>query len=183
MDALFTPHLEVIVGCMSSGKTEELIRRLDRARFASLKTKIFKPKKDTRSGEKIASRNGLAKEAIEVLDSIELEKMVEDDDVVVGIDEVQFFDEGIVPVVMRLVRTGRRVIISGLDLDYREEPFVVVSRLMALAYPVTKLTAICLRCKNRPATRSQRIVQSDERELVGDKEYEPRCLTCYEPVT
>ncbi len=176
-----TGWIEVITGCMFSGKTEELIRRLVRARFARQEVLIFKPRLDTRySEDEIVSHSKMSLRA----------KMVErSDDVwrlgqgcrVVGIDEVQFFGQDIVPVVESLANSGSRVLVAGLDQDYRGEPFEPMPTLMAIAEYVTKNLAICMQCGN-PADRSQRIVNRSERVLVGETEaYEARCRRCFVP--
>ena len=174
------PQLEVITGCMSSGKTEELIRRLNRVHYAGIESIVFRPSMDTRSGSELCSRNGQCIRATYVRSSEEILSHLTDSYTLVAIDEAQFFDIGLVPIVMNLVRSGRWVIVSGLDLDYKEAPFQVMAELIVRAHPVTKLTAICMKCKGPNATRSQRLVSSDARFLVGDKEYEPRCLGCFE---
>ncbi len=174
------PQLEVITGCMSSGKTEELIRRLNRAHYAGIESIVFRPSIDTRSGSELCSRNGRCIRATYVRSSEEIPSHLSDAHTLVAIDEAQFFDMGLVPIVMDLVRSGRWVIVSGLDLDYKEAPFQVMAELIVRAHPVTKLTAVCMKCKGNNATRSQRLVHSDARFLVGDKEYEPRCLNCFE---
>jgi len=180
MELGINPHLEVITGPMFSGKSEELIRRIKRARIAGLKTIRFKPIRDTRSGEAIQSRNGESLEAINITKPKEILALVKPEHALVGIDEGHFFSADLIPVVLQLVRQGKRVIVCGLDLDYAEKPFEVMASLMALAYPIKKLTAVCMKCKREPATRSQRLVADKTRELIGDNEYEPRCLQCYE---
>lgn len=174
-----TPQLEVITGCMSSGKTEELLRRLARARYAGIEPIIFKPGIDTRSGTQVCSRNGICIDATVVASSADIPPLVHPHHQLIAIDEAQFFDIGLVDIIMTLVRSGRHVIVSGLDLDYREVPFQVMAELIVRAHPVTKLTAVCVQCKTREATRSQRLSDLAERFVVGDKEYEPRCLSCF----
>ena len=176
---------EVIAGCMFSGKSEELIRRLRRARIARLRVQAFKPAIDTRwdSKEKgeIRSHDARAVQSITVSDAEEIERLVEDDTDVIGIDEAQFFDSTLLAVTDRLAAAGKRVILAGLDLDYRGVPFGPMPQLMASADYVTKVHAICMVC-GAPATRSQRLVRSDERVLIGDeKVYEPRCRHCFSP--
>lgn len=178
---MFIPRLEVIAGCMFSGKTEELIRRIKRSRISGLGTLTFKPQHDTRVGAEIKSRNGDALEAIVVADPKQMLEIVGREDLVIGIDEAQFFNHDLIPVTLALIRQGKRVIVSGLDLDYREQPFEVVSMLMALASPVDKLTAVCMKCKQREASRSQRLSDDHARVVIGDRDYEPRCLVCYVP--
>ncbi|PIQ67223.1 thymidine kinase [Candidatus Uhrbacteria bacterium CG_4_9_14_3_um_filter_41_35] len=182
MDSVLNPQLVVITGCMFSGKTEELIRQLKRSRIAGLGVVTFKPARDTRTGAEVKSRSGGTLDAHEVKDSAEILTIVKDVDHVVGIDEAQFFDPGLVDVVLQLIRKKKRVIVSGLDTDSFEKPFEVMAQLIALAHPVVKLTAVCMKCRVREATRSQRLNESFDRIQVGDGEYEPRCLGCYEPV-
>lgn len=177
---MLSAQLEVITGCMSSGKTEELLRRLERARYAGIQPIVFKPSIDTRSGGQVCSRNGICIDAITIASSREIREHIHDSHRLIAIDEAQFFDEGLVDVVMSLVRQGRWVIVSGLDLDYREVPFRVMAELIVRAHPVTKLTAVCVRCQSREATRSQRLIGGGERVVIGDREYEPRCLECFE---
>lgn len=176
-----TGWIEVVTGCMFSGKTEELIRRVVRARFARQEVAIFKPKIDQRySTTEVVSHSRLSLEAqlVEKADEIwALGRGVQ----VVAIDEVQFFGPDVVAVAESLANTGSRVIVAGLDQDYRGQPFEPVPTLMALAEFVTKNLAICMRCGN-PADRSQRIVNRAERVLVGETEaYEARCRRCFSP--
>lgn len=174
--------VEVICGPMFSGKSEELIRRLKRAAIARQKLQIFKPAIDDRYHEtRIVSHSEHWLEAVAVRGSAELARSVLPETRVVGIDEVQFFDAGIVEVVERLADRGVRVIVAGLDQDYAAQPFDPVPRLLALAEYVTKALAICARC-GAPAGRSQRIVASSDRVVVGATEaYEPRCRRCHSP--
>lgn len=181
MHSMLAPELIVITGPMCSGKTEELIRHLRRAEHAQLKVVVVKPNVDTRSGKAIVSRNGHALGAIEVSDSSGILECVQKEHVWVAVDEAHFFDIGLVAVVKDLVRSGKRVIVSGLDLDYREKPFEVMAQLLALAQDVQKLTAVCSKCRVRHASRSQRLTDDTSRISVGDKEYEPRCLQCFVP--
>jgi thymidine kinase len=179
--------LEVIVGSMFSGKSEELIRRVKRAVIARRTVQVFKPSIDDRFGvEVVRSHDGDSFVARPVRSSDEILSLLSKDTTVVGIDEVQFFDAGVIGVVRSLVADGRRVICAGLDLDFRGEPFGPVPTLLALAERVDKLEAICVVC-GEPATRTQRIVNSvpafyDEPIIViGAKEaYEARCRTCHE---
>lgn len=175
------PHLEVITGCMSSGKSEELIRRLTRAKIADLGVIVFKPAIDTRTGAEIKSRSGGSFLATIVNTPKDILTHVQEHHAVIGIDEAHFFPMELVSVVEELVTRGKHIIISGLDLDFRGETFGPMGELMVRAYPVHKLTAVCMKCKKNYATRSQRLVDCKDVELVGDKEYEPRCLKCYEP--
>jgi thymidine kinase len=179
--------LEVVVGSMFSGKSEELIRRVKRAVIARRNVQVFKPLIDDRYGvEVVRSHDGDSFVARPVRTSAEIPALVAPETTVVGIDEVQFFDAGIVDVVRSLVAGGRRVICAGLDLDFRGEPFGPVPTLLALAERVDKLEAICVVC-GEPATRTQRIVNGipafyDEPVIViGAKEaYEARCRSCHE---
>jgi len=179
--------LEVIVGSMFSGKSEELIRRVKRAVIARRTVQVFKPAIDDRYGvEVVRSHDGDSFVARPVRNSDEIMRLLERETTVVGIDEVQFFDPGVIDVVRELVASGRRVICAGLDLDFRGEPFGPVPTLLALAERVDKLEAICVVC-GEPATRTQRIVNGvpafyDEPIIViGAKEaYEARCRTCHE---
>jgi thymidine kinase len=171
----------MIIGCMSAGKSSELIRRIERARLAYLPTIIFRPATDTRSKPNhVESRNGLASQAI-VVDSAKDILKYSSHAVVIGIDEAQFFGDDIVDVVQALLRQRKKIIASGLDLDYRGKPFGPVPHLLALADRVDKLLAVCRKCGSDFAARTQRTVQSSEQILVGDNEYEARCIDCFEP--
>ncbi len=178
-----TGWIEVIVGCMFSGKTEELIRRLRRAEIAKQKVIVFKPKIDNRySSDHIVSHSEAKLKSLVVESSREIEQLAQDAQVI-GIDEGQFFDTGIVDVVERLANQGKRVLIAGLDQDYRAKPFEPMPQLLAIAEYITKTLAICVVCGN-PADRTQRTTQSSERVLVGAKDsYEARCRKCFEPPT
>jgi len=173
--------IEVICGSMFSGKTEELIRRLRRARIARQHTEAFKPALDTRAAEdEVVShdKNAIATTAVHAASQILL--MAGEADVV-GIDEAQFFGDDLVEACRKLARQGVRVVVAGLDQDYRGAPFEPIPQLMAIAEHVTKLHAICVVC-GAPANHSQRIVPGEERVLVGATEaYEPRCRQCFEP--
>lgn len=173
--------IEVIAGCMFSGKSEELIRRLRRAQIAKKKLVIFKPEIDDRYDEAyVVSHSSQKIEAINIRNSSQVEKHIEEDTEVVGIDEAQFFDEGMIDIVRDLADRGIRVIIAGLDQDFRGEPFGPMPRLMAIADSVLKTQAICVKCGN-PATKTQRIVENDSQILVGaNKLYEARCRSCFE---
>lgn len=173
--------IEVICGSMFSGKTEELIRRLRRARIAQQRIEAFKPAIDVRCGEhETVSHDETALSTTPVHTAAQILLLADHADVV-GIDEAQFFDEGLVDVCRELARAGTRVIIAGLDQDYRGEPFEPLPQLMAIAEYVSKLHAICMVC-GAPANHSQRLVADDERVLVGaDEAYEPRCRRCFEP--
>jgi thymidine kinase len=178
--------IEVIVGPMYSGKSEELIRRVRRAKIAKQKVQVFKHYIDKRySEEEVVSHCGDRIEAIPVENTKEFLTYLEEDSNVVAIDEIQFFDETIVEVVELLASKGMRVICAGLDMDFRGEPFGSIPRLLAVAEVVDKITAICVVCGNQ-ATRTQRLIDgkpakySDPVVLVGAKEsYEARCRKCH----
>jgi thymidine kinase len=172
--------IEVICGSMFSGKSEELIRRLRRAQIARLKVQAFKAATDVRYDKmQIVSHSDQRLESIPVKSSAEMYQQILPDVQVVGIDEVQFLDAGVVEVCEALADRGVRVIVAGLDQDYRGKPFEPVPTLMAVAEFVTKEHAICVKCGN-PANRSQRVVNSDERVVVGAAAvYEARCRRCF----
>ena len=174
--------IEVIAGPMFSGKSEELIRRVTRYGIARIPVQTFKPQIDTRySTGEVVSHSNLSTEARPVVDSNELLHAVEDRTVVVGIDEGQFFDEGLVDVAMRLARTGKQLIIAGLDLDYLGRPFEPIPSLMLHAEYVTKALAVCHKCGG-PGLFTQRVVQSDELVVLGAQDsYEARCRRCFNP--
>lgn len=173
-------RIEVICGSMFSGKTEELIRRLKRAVFAKQKVEIFKPCIDTRySDENVVShdQNSIRSTPIESSGNILL--MSSDIDVV-GIDEAQFLDEGLVSVCNRLANSGIRVVIAGLDMDYKGVPFGPIPALCAIADEVTKVHAICVKC-GALAYVSHRLVSNENRVMLGEQaEYEPLCRECYQ---
>lgn len=174
-------RFEMIVGCMSAGKSSELIRRIERARLAYLPTIIVRPATDTRSKPNcVESRNGLASQAIVVDEGKDILKY-SSHAVVIGLDECQFFTDEIVEVVLTLLRQKKKIIASGLDLDYRGKPFGPMPHLLALADRVDKLLAVCRKCGSDFACRTQRLVHSSEQILVGDAVYEARCLHCFEP--
>jgi thymidine kinase len=177
-----TGSLEVICGSMFSGKSEELIRRLTRAQIARLRVQVFKPKLDIRYSEvEVVSHGGLRLVALAVSTSGEVLERTDARTEVVGLDEVQFFDAGIVDVANRLADLGKRVIAAGLDQDYLGRPFDPMPALMAAAEEITKTRAICVRC-GAPASRTQRLVDSPERVVVGAAGmYEARCRRCFEP--
>jgi len=182
MDERGRGHVEVITGGMFSGKSEELVRRLRRATIARQAVQVFKPDADTRvSGGRLVTRDHRELAAISVAGSAELRAKLDPAAHVVGIDEVQFFDPGLVAVVGELADRGARVIVAGLDLDYLRRPFGPMPQLLALAEYVDKMHAICMRC-GAPAHYSQRIAGGDEQRQVGDVElYEARCRACFEP--
>ncbi|MEC3878654.1 thymidine kinase [Parapedobacter sp. 10938] len=171
--------IEVICGSMFSGKTEELIRRVRRSQLAKLPVAIFKPAMDTRyhdtdiishDSNSIPSTPVNHSSAIVLLGSVAK---------VVGIDEAQFFDDGLPDACTQLANAGIRVIVAGLDMDFKGQPFGPVPALMAIAEHVTKVHAVCVRC-GAPANYSYRITEDDQQLLVGEKDsYEPRCRTCF----
>lgn len=172
-------RIEVICGSMFSGKTEELIRRLKRAKFARQKVEIFKPSMDVRySEEEVVSHEGNAISSTPVDSSASILLLGSDVDVV-GIDEAQFFDEHIVEVCNTLANSGTRVIVAGLDLDFKGQPFGPMPKLLSIADEVTKVHAICVRC-GALAYISHRLVDVEKQVLLGEKmEYEPLCRECY----
>ncbi|MBK7339030.1 MAG: thymidine kinase [Saprospiraceae bacterium] len=171
--------IEVICGSMFSGKTEELIRRLKRARIANQKVEIFKPSKDTRYDDrKVVSHdeNALLSQPIEHSKDI---LQVSEETKVIGIDEAQFFDLELTQICEQLALQGKRVIVAGLDMDYRGIPFGPIPHLLATAEYITKVHAICPHCGNL-ATHSYRLSQEGDQFLLGEKDlYEPRCRTCF----
>ena len=173
-------RLDVVCGSMFSGKTEELIRRMKRAKFAKQKVEIFKPSLDTRySEEDVVShdKNTIRSTPIDSSGAILL--LASDIDVV-GIDEAQFFDDGLVEVCNQLANNGVRVIVAGLDMDYKGIPFGPIPALCAIADEVTKVHAICVKC-GALAYVSHRLIHNDKRVLLGEKdEYEPLCRECYQ---
>ena len=181
--------IEVICGCMFAGKTEELIRRINVLSYARKNILVFKPKIDDRySTTEIASHAGSKVPCIVISEAKEILNHVNYDTDVVAIDEVQFFDEDVVDICEYLADSGLRVMVAGLDKDFRGEPFGVLPDLLTRAEFVTKLTAVCAKC-GAPATRTQRIMNgkpasfNDPIVLVGAKEaYEPRCRHCHEIV-
>ena len=172
-------RIEVICGSMFSGKTEELIRRLKRAKFARQRVEIYKPAIDIRYSEEYVvshDSNSISSTPIESSASILL---FSSDIDVVGIDEAQFFDKGLADVCSKLADSGVRVIIAGLDMDYKGVPFGPMPDLCAIADEVTKVHAICVKC-GQLAYISHRIVKNDKRVLLGEKdENEPLCRECY----
>ncbi|RYZ21346.1 MAG: thymidine kinase [Chitinophagaceae bacterium] len=175
-----TGWIEVVCGSMFSGKTEELIRRLKRAKIANLKVEIFKPAIDTRYDEvNIVSHNENHIHSTPVDHSNKILLMAQDCDVV-GIDEAQFFDDGIADVCEALARKGIRVIVAGLDMDFLGKPFGQMPFLLARADYITKLHAICMKCGNI-ANYSYRKIPNEDRIMLGEKDvYEPRCRRCFE---
>ncbi|MBL8007558.1 MAG: thymidine kinase [Ignavibacteria bacterium] len=170
-----TGHIEVICGSMFSGKTEELIRRIRRAEIAKQRVKVFKPKIDNRYSEfEIVSHNEQSYPSEVVGDAEEILEKAFDVEVI-GIDEAQFFENNLVEICQKLADSGRRVIVAGLDQDYRSVPFEPMPQLLAVAEYISKTLAVCVIC-GAPANRTQRITQSSEKILVGAKDhYEARC--------
>lgn len=170
-----TGHIEVICGSMFSGKTEELIRRIRRAEIARQRVKVFKPKIDNRYSEfEIVSHNEQSYPSIVVEDADEiLEKSFDAE--VIGIDEAQFFENNLVEICQNLADSGKRVIVAGLDQDYRAIPFEPIPQLLSIAEYITKTLAVCVVC-GAPANRTQRNTESSDQILVGAKNhYEARC--------
>ena len=179
---------EIITGPMSCGKTEELLRRVKRCIIAQKRVKVISPEIDTRTkGDYIESRNGLWLDAITVRHAREIINKISPEDEVVAIDEIQFFDSEIVPAIKKLVEHGKRVIASGLDLDFKGEPFGCMPELLCIADRVDKLTAVCMKCGSAHATRTQRLINGFPADkssplimIGGDETYEARCIKCYE---
>lgn len=183
-------RFSIIVGCMYSGKSSDLFRRVRRARIAGRKVQIFKSALDDRPGYgdvgRASSHDGTHMEGTPINRAHDILALLSPDTEVVAIDEVQFLDTGIVDVVRRLTRSGRDVIAAGLDMDYRGDPFGSVGTLMAIAEEVVKLDAVCVRC-GRVATRNQRLIDGKPAPadgptvLVGARDhYEARCVECHE---
>ncbi len=174
--------IEVVAGSMFSGKTEELIRRLNRAKIAKQKVEIFKPKVDTRySDDEVVSHNANAIRSTPVETAANILLLSSDVDVI-GIDEAQFFDDGLADVCNELANQGIRVIVAGLDMDFQGKPFGPIPGLMATAEYVTKVHAVCMQCGNL-AQYSHRLSDTDKLVLLGEKDaYEPLCRVCYHKV-
>lgn len=174
-----TGWIEVVCGSMFSGKTEELIRRLNRARIAKQKVEIFKPAVDTRYDEEdVVSHDATAVKSNPVQSASQILFYAEEFEVV-GIDEAQFFDDELVHVCNELANQGKRVIVAGLDMDFTGKPFGPIPQLMATAEYVTKVHAICIRCGNL-ASYSHRITKDDQLVLLGETDaYEPLCRKCF----
>ena len=180
MDIHHGGWIEIIAGGMFSGKSEELIRRLRRAVIARQRVQVFKPIIDDRfATDEVVSRDDRRLKALAVPSSAELLARVEIGVQVVGIDEVQFFDAGIVDVVMQLADAGIRVIAAGLDQDFQRRPFGPVPALLSVAEEVSKMHAVCVRCRGA-AHYSQRVSGGDAQVEVGDSSYEARCRPCFE---
>ena len=171
--------VEVICGSMFSGKTEELIRRLKRAKIANQRVKIFKSAVDTRyDAQKVVSHDHNNLESTPVAQAVAILELIDDAEVV-GIDEAQFFDNEIVEVCNQLARQGVRVIVAGLDIDYLGQPFGAMPSLLAIAEYVTKVHAVCMNC-GQSAYVSHRTVKDGQLVMLGEKDiYEPLCRSCY----
>ncbi len=174
--------VEVICGPMFSGKSEELIRRVTRSRIARVPVQVFKPQLDNRYGDtQVVSHSEWKVEAQPVGSSTEMIRAVHEQTQVIGIDEGQFFDGGLVEIVDNLAATGKQVIVAGLDTDFLRRPFEPIPSLCDRAEYVTKMLAVCHRCGG-PALYTQRIVQSDDLVVLGAQDaYEARCRMCYDP--
>lgn len=181
-------RFEMITGPMGCGKTEELLRRIRRSILAKKHVKVITPEMDTRAkGDYIESRNGLWLEAVKVPCAYDILHVVEETDEVIAIDELQFFDEGIISVVKKLIMQGKKVIGSGLDLDFKGDPFGYMPELLCMADKVDKLCAVCLKCGSETATRTQRLINGKPVDknsplimIGGDETYEARCYDCWE---
>ncbi|CAL59401.1 Thymidine kinase [Mycoplasmopsis agalactiae] len=172
-------QLEVITGPMFSGKTEELLKRINILKIAGINSLVIKPKFDTRFSEnEIVSRTGAKHKAINVSSSKEILDHWSTKYMCVAIDEVNFMDEDILSVIEELIYKGVKVICSGLDMDFKRRPFDVMAKVLASADSILKLKAVCLECKS-DAGFSFRKVKSDELNLLGDSEYEARCRICH----
>ena len=174
--------IEVIAGSMFSGKSEELIRRLRRAKIARQKVQVFKPEIDSRfSNDHIVSHSEMKHESANVRTAADVLANLEPDTEVVGIDEAQFFENELVAIVNELARLGLRVIVAGLDQDYTGKPWEPMPQLLAVAEYITKTHAICMKC-GQPANYTQRTFESEERVAVGGAGmYEARCRQCFVP--
>ena len=177
-----TGWVEVITGSMFSGKSEELIRRVRRAQIARQRVQIFKPRIDDRfATDQIVSHSDMKMPSLVVASAREILDLVEDRTEVVGIDEGQFFDTGIVQVINTLADRGVRVIVAGLDQDFTGRPFEPMPQILAVAEYVDKTLAICMQC-GAPANRTQRLTGSTDRVVVGgSQDYEARCRRCFQP--
>jgi thymidine kinase len=176
-----TGWIEVVCGCMFSGKTEELIRRLRRAQYARQAVVVFKPGIDDRyTDDSVGSHSGERMRSVQISTAEDIPARVGDAQVI-GIDEAQFLGPELVGIVEELANAGKRVVVAGLDMDYRGAPFSPMPQLLAVAEYIDKVHAICVVCGN-PANRSQRTVNRDARVLVGETDaYEARCRKCWDP--
>ncbi len=185
---MYNYKFELITGPMSCGKTEELLRRLRRASIAGKKIKVFSPTLDTRVlADCIESRAGSRKEALKVRKAIDILSYVKQDDQIIAIDELQFFDSDIVFVIRTLMANGKKVIGAGLELDFKEEPFGCMPQLLCYADKIDKLSAICMKCGSEHGVRTQRLIDGVPADvnsplimIGGDETYEARCMNCYE---
>lgn len=185
---MYNYKFELITGPMSCGKTEELLRRLRRASIAGKKIKVFSPTLDTRVlADCIESRAGSRKEALKVKKAIDILSYVKQDDQIIAIDELQFFDSDIVFVIRTLIANGKKVIGAGLELDFKEEPFGCMPQLLCYADKIDKLSAICMKCGSEHGVRTQRLIDGVPADvnsplimIGGDETYEARCMNCYE---
>ena len=177
-----TGWIEVIAGSMFSGKTEELIRRLKRAKIAKQKIEIFKPKIDNRYSDKeVVSHDANSIHSTPVADASEILKYANGYEVI-GIDEAQFFGDNLVSVCNELADKGARVVVAGLDMDFKGKPFGPIPKLFSVAEFITKVHAICMRCGNI-AQYSHRLSDEDDLVIIGEKDiYEPLCRTCYNEI-
>jgi len=179
---------ELISGPMSCGKTEELLRRIRRCIIAKKKVKVISPEIDLRThGDYIESRNGLWLDAIKIKHSVQILSFVKPEDEIIAIDELQFFDENIVKVITQLMNDGKKIIGTGLELDFKAEPFGSMPKLMCIATKIDKLHAVCMKCGGENATRTQRLIDGKPADknsplimIGGDETYEARCIKCYE---
>ncbi len=179
---MYRGGIEVISGCMFSGKTEELLRRIRRAELARLPVQLFKHAIDNRYTDgHVESHSSMKLPATGAMSVAELRAKLSPTAHVIGIDEAQFYEPEIVPFVTELANRGRQVILAGLDTDFRGVPFGPMPALMAIAEQVTKIHAVCMVCGN-PATQTQRLTDSREIVVVGAKDtYEARCRQCFRP--
>lgn len=179
---MYRGGIEVICGCMFSGKTEELLRRIRRAELARLPVQLFKHAIDTRYTEgHVESHSSMKLPAVGAMTVAELREKLNPQAWVVGIDEAQFYEPGIVDFVTELASRGRRVLIAGLATDFRGQPFGAMPQLLAIADDVTKLQAVCMVCGS-PATCTQRLTEAREVVVVGATDtYEARCRQCFRP--
>lgn len=184
-------RIEAITGGMYSGKTEELIRRIKRVLIAGLKVQVFKPSLDDRYGvDSVRTHDGDGVEAVAAKDSTDLLQRVDPDTQVVAIDEAQFFDDGLVQICRELEIRGKRVIVAGLDMDFKLDPFGPMPQILAMAYSVTKLTAVCDVCKSPDATLTQKLIGGEPAPsdssvvFVGGRQgritYQARCRRCHQ---
>jgi len=185
---LYNYRFELITGPMSCGKTEELLRRLRRATIAGKKIKVFSPLVDTRVlVDCIESRTGSRRDARKIKRAIEILDYINDNDQIIAIDELQFFDSDIIFVIRTLMANGKKVIGAGLELDFKEEPFGCMPQLMCYADKIDKLSAICMKCGSEHGVRTQRLIDGIPADINsplimigGDETYEARCIDCYE---